>query len=187
MNYDVYCVKCGQGLKCETYKDNSNGIFVHACEKCNAASERTKMEHRLLLNFLNKNDITYGDEVAIENGLNLLTKELGYLGIVEDVINKIIPEYKNVPLEYKIFLFKERVNSAYITSSDFYFNETKINKLADALFNKNRIVFIKNIREFTGYGLKDAKDLVDTRIPKKDFERTWNSIEEVRKVIIEKF
>jgi ribosomal protein L7/L12 len=122
----------------------------------------------------------------LEDDFKKIKKRFDTLDILEPIINKIIPEYQDVPLEYKVLLLKERTANQFITTSEFGFNEDQINQLAEALII-SKIHLIKKLRELTGpngLGLKEAKDYIESKISSFNIKI---SFPEARKIILENF
>jgi ribosomal protein L7/L12 len=89
-------------------------------------------------------------------------------------------------LEYKVLLLKERTAN-HITTPEFGFNEDQINQLAEKLtLDNSKIHFIKEFRDLTKLGLKDTKELVESKISQYDFDHTM-TFPEARKIILENF
>jgi ribosomal protein L7/L12 len=132
-------------------------------------------------------DVKLDKQVAtFQDNIDILKKRLELLNIINPIINKILPEYTEVPIEYKILLLKERINATIKTSKVYNFDEIKINEIADSLSKGYKINMIKLIRTYLDVGLKDAKDIVESKISQAEFEMKY-PFDEAKKIIMERF
>jgi hypothetical protein len=179
--------------------DDMDGIYVRPC-RCQEPSKSNRLsfleeQYNILKKFFYQFNITSNN---IDNDLkDILTdvfelrkedsKKLNTIDILEPIIDKIIPEYKDVPFQFKVLLFKERMNKLYIETPEFGFNEEQINELVNILIEPNhKLFFIKKFREFKDLGLKEVKDIVEKRIKQFEFDSQL-TIDEAKKIIMERF
>ncbi len=107
--------------------------------------------------------------------------------ILEVIIDKIIPEYKDVPFQYKVLLFKERTDKKYFVTREYGFNEDEIDQLVNILIKPNsKINFIKALREIKTMGLKGAKYLAEEKIRHFEFENEL-LVNDAKRIIMERF
>jgi hypothetical protein len=208
----VICNECNNELDVQEYRlSNSDVLYVTPCKDCTSNNieenysgelEDLRRQNSILINFfwkINKecpNTENLTEELEkISNKINFLNyfgdiktikKRFDILDILEPIIDKIIPEYQDVPIEYKVLLLKERTSNQFITTPEFGFNEDQINQLAEALII-SKIHLIKKLRELTGpngLGLKEAKDYIESKISSFNIKI---SFPEARKIILENF
>ena len=196
--------------------NNSNKFFVEPCDNCNSINSKIKEDYHIISNALlskmkiDDNDIikqfttmdenynmilkflTYEIDVKLDkpgtfqDNLDVLKKRLGLLDIINPIIDKILPEYREVPLEYKILLLKERIDATIKQSANYKFDEITINELAELLANNQKITMIKSIRNYLSLGLKEAKDLVESKFSSAEFDMRY-SFDTAKKMIMERF
>jgi ribosomal protein L7/L12 len=179
--------------------DDMDGIYVRPC-RCQEPSKSNRLsfleeQYNILKKFFYQFNITSNN---IDNDLkDILTdvfelrkedsKKLNTIDILEPIIDKIIPEYKDVPFEYKVLLLNERMNKQYIETPEFGFNKEQIDQLVNILIKSNsKINFIKALREIKKIGLKEAKYLAEQKIRHFEFESEL-LVNDAKRIIMERF
>jgi hypothetical protein len=192
------CKNCSDNIK-EDYSGELNFLRTYYTNESDEL-KNLRRQNSILINFFwkinkdlpNTENLTdelidIGDKINFLNCLGpdieTVKKRFDVLDILEPIINKIIPEYQDIPLEYKVLLLKERMKNQFIITPEFGFNEDQINQLAEALII-SKIHLIKKLRELTGLGLKEAKDYIESKISSFDIKI---SFPEAKKIILEKF
>jgi ribosomal protein L7/L12 len=193
----VICNKCNNELEIQEHEfGNTDVLYITPCKHCiqdkmiketySGELEDLRQQDSILINFFQSIDMCVLSIKDLEDDFKKIKDRLNILDTVEPIIDRIIPEYQDVPLEYKVLLLKERTANQFITTPHFGFNEDQIDQLVEAL-TIDKIQLIKKLRELTGpngLGLKEAKDYIESKISSFDIKI---SFPEARKIILENF
>lgn len=182
---NLKCIKCGNELIYH-FDNDLDSYEISPCECVDKKLDILRENDREVREFFRNINRPIEDKEINISDFYWVEKQLSMIDDIMESINKIIPEYKHVPTEYKVLLFKERINHTYVTSSRFNLNEEQIDKLATALSNKAKILFVKYIRMFLKVGLKDAKNIVEESLNNIDFNNEYD-FNFAKKLIIERF